>query len=212
MRKNAILFSVLVGLCQLGSGTAHAQVPGSTYLHLSLTPDLSGSPTVGVADQFVPFSVYVVADGLSGAGVATIGGAEWSLVFPSELLQVGLALPVEALNLGTPPSVIMGLNPPILTISEPVLLATYTVLPVAVLPADTLLTLGPSSPSSVGGSGPAYVDGASFDVAPFSYTSDVLLNQSAAPTPELYPVIPEPTSLALLGLGALALGCVRRQR
>jgi len=165
-----------------------------------------------VADPFVQFSIYVVADGLSGAGVDTIGGAEWSLVLPPELVQLSLTLPVSALNVGTPPSVIMGLGPPILTIPEPVLLATYQVLPVASLPADTLLTLGPSSPSSVFGSGPAYVDGTYSEAAPFSYTSDVLLNQSAAPTPELYPVIPEPASLALLSLGSLALVWVRRRR
>ena len=66
--------AVFTALTLLTGATANAQ----PYIHLSSTPDLSGSPTLINADLFVPFDIYVVADGFSEAGIGGIAGNVWT--------------------------------------------------------------------------------------------------------------------------------------
>ena len=106
------------------------------------------------------------------------------------------------------------MNPALPTAPEPVLLATYT----AMIPGpalDILISLGPSTPSSVGGM-PAYVNQNTAPVFPFTFASSLVINPVQLSAPPLHgpddeqPPIPEPASLSLLGLGGLAL--FRRRR
>ena len=115
------------------------------------------------------------------------------------MLTLGLVLLPGTLNVGISPNVIMGLSPTIPTTSEPIVLATYQLFISSPLAPDTLLTLGPSSPSSVNGDGPALIDETASNLAAFDFTSDLLLNQTFEPTPELYP-IPEPATGGLMVL------------
>lgn len=179
------------------------------YIHLSSTIDLSGSPTTLDVTPWVPFSVYVIADGFDEADIAGIQAAEWSLDHTSlPWIFTNLTLtgpsPVNAGNTINP-EVAFGGN----VVGEPLLLATYQFFATGNPPTPTLLSLG-GIDIAFGGLGvPAYTDDQNNKVA-FSFASDLLINPTGQPAPELYPPFPEPSSLALLGLGGLMLSRRRR--
>ena len=196
--------AAIAGLTLLTSATADAQ----PYIHLSSTPDLSGSPTLVSSTPFVPFNIYVVADGFSEAGIGGIAGAEWSLNLPVGFSSVGLTLPPGAINVGSIDNVISGFGG---VLTEPAVIGTYSIVNFAGFQVfDGLMTLGPSTPSSVDGTGPVYLDNFN-SVENFSFSSGLRINKVFEDTPELYP-IPEPATLSLLTLGSLALVMGRRRK
>jgi hypothetical protein len=211
MRK--VLLALLPLVTSL-SGEAQA-------VEIHLTADPSGTmTTLEVSDSYVPFDVYLVADGF-GAG-ETFLGFEVGVDFGSFQYAGGVVLGQTLggsswLNIGGGTgNLIVGTAGPVS--GEPLLLATLSLLPAG--PTywfnDVLISLGPSSPSDVGGMGPALLN-AEGEIELFSFASNLLLNPVDLPAPPLHEStdgtpVPEPSILGLIGLGLVALGFARGRR
>jgi hypothetical protein len=210
MKKSRFLGAVCACFLLFGFQIANANsVDGQ--LHLSLNPtfnpatDTTGSPTVTV-----PFNLYVIGDNFTDTN--GIGGVEWGLSgIPASWFVLSFTPAPTGINFGEP-DVIMGFGTP-LTNTGQVLLATYNI----IIPFDSseaLLTLGPSTPSSFGGAGPGWAQGANPAILhQFAFSSDLLLYQSQLPTPPgSPPEVPLPAALWLFGSGLVGLIAMARRK
>jgi len=159
----------------------------------------------------VPFNVFVTGDNFTDTN--GIGGVEWGL----SGLPVGtwfiLSFTLESggVNLSSTNTNVIAGYPSPLDNTGSALLGTYQILPTTT--EEVLLKLGPSSPSSFGGAGPGWAQGANPEILhQFAFASDLLLNQSTMDTPPGSPV-PVPAAVWLFGSGLLGLiGIARRKK
>jgi len=114
-----------------------------------------------------PFPVYFIAQNVP----VGINGYEFYVSKPPELLILGVtAYPVHPNTLdidGSSEGFIVGIGGPCLTGSGPILVAEFTCM--ALAPAAGLqITLGPTTPSSFGGTAPGYAECSTLALYPFA--------------------------------------------
>jgi hypothetical protein len=195
------IFSAFTAATLLLAGSSQA-----AYIHLSSTPDLSGSPTLFASEPVGPNFLYVVASDTSEIRVG-IDAVEFSIPALNDptILILDFRLAPGGINVGTNTNVLAGFPAPL--VGESVVLATYEFLFLTPPNADDLWSIEAYVPSSVGGAGPAFVSNRGRSTMAFDFASSLLVNQVASPTPDL---VPEPSVLSLLaGFSLLAL---RRRR
>ncbi len=111
--------------------------------------------------QNVPFNFYVC---LFDPSSASIGGYECGFEFSNPMLPIILDVggPNGWTNFGDNTNHLVGYTTP-LPASPITVLCTYTCMAISA-PYETLLLMGPANPSSFGGEGPGYSDGANPDI------------------------------------------------
>lgn len=204
-------FSLLI--CAIAF-TAQSQ---AIMIHLSSTTDLTGSPTllngVGFGETF---DVHVLVDNIDSS-ISSIDAFEFAVNYDTASLS--LLSEVNAGDVDVAPYLnefIVGVAPPGLsTTPEPVWLATLTFQNISISLIDSLITIGPTTPSSFPGDNVGGIyERATDEITPFDYASGLLVNQVSVATPDLYPAssVPEPSIIWLLSSGLALIGFVRRKR
>ena len=222
MKKSRLLGAVCAGFLLIVFQVANAvPIPVDGQIHLATSSTFNpatdtfdpATDTVGTFTAFVPFDIYVIADNFTDT--SGISGYEFSLSSPD---LASFAVPslelnpvATATNFGTAPfNNIVGTGVT-LPNSGQVILATYTLFPLAP-PTDVLFTLGASTPSSASGTEPAWVND-TFELYEFGFSSDLLLNPTGAIPPPPGAPVPIPPALWLFGSGLLGLvGIARRKK
>jgi len=203
-------FSLLI--CAVAfSAQSHA-----IMIHLSSTTDLSGSPTllngVGFGDTF---DVHVLVDNIEPT-ISSIFAFEFAVNYDSTSLSLLSEVNAGDIDVLAPLNeFVVGVAPPGLsTTIEPVWLATLTFQNINASLTDSLITIGPTSPSSFPGDNVGGILTQGDVIIPFSSASDLLVNQDTLPTPELYPAssVPEPSIIWLIGSGLALIGFVRTRK
>ena len=207
--KKSILAAIV--LLALGPISANA-----THLHLSLAPppfnESDPLATTGTATGFVPFFLYVIADEWADPG-AGLFGYEFSLNLDPNWIILGTVLTGPApINIGTPTNVIAGTGGAVAT-PGPVVIVRYQLGWFAgpVVP-ETLISLGPSTPSSFSPATPGYLQ-PNGELVAWECTTNLLINPSngaTAPPQCSTDQVPAPATFALLGLGLLGVAIRRR--
>jgi hypothetical protein len=185
------VFSILVVVSIVSAAVSGA------LIHATPDPDpLNQVTTISVA-PYVLFDVYFLADYLPADGLIA---AEFSVSYPSStMLMLSSTVLNSGINVFTPPDFAIGYPFPVY---EPALLCKMSFMTTSTV-YDQLIQIGPASFSSVSPPAPCWVPGSDPAVInTFDYSSDLLVNPANLSAP-LW--TPEPTTLAFLTLGAVAL-------
>lgn len=155
MRKSPALARILalLPLLLFAPPQAIAQPAGEAVLWMAF--DETGLATDATIFGFVQFPVYVVI-----AGVDALSALELSQQLPAGAIVIGQSYPVPGvLNIGLADNPILGLGQCYDPAGDSAWIVRTDLFFATPAPgSDLLFCAGPSTPSSVGGLGPAYVD------------------------------------------------------
>lgn len=199
MVKGKHLMAGMLVIALLGMGS----VADAAILSLSSSPTLSGAYNQITVTPSTPFTFYVVAHDFSPAELlAGIFGYEFRVNFGDPGFSITSLVPfgIAPLNVGDKYNLIVGTGAA-MALSNPTVLGTFQAEYMGTPPTNHLVTLGPSTPSSFGGA-PGWLQ-PNGTYVPFSSWTSMTVNSTGEP------VIPEPTTLTLLGLGLAGAGVTR---
>jgi hypothetical protein len=142
MTRIALAFA----LC-LAAGTAFALMDDGIS-SFGIYVDNTGDVNCYAPAPFVPFNLYFI---IAHPEVANMGGFEFAWRFaPAPAVApiiTAFTLPPDALNIGTPTNVIVGLGSGLIT-TEATIVASASLIVLSAIPPNTYLQAGPATPAS----------------------------------------------------------------